>query len=142
MIDYIDLLGVQFKYGGRGPDAYDCYGLVMECERRATGRELPDLRSPEALYDIANELDAQKYRWVCRASKPEGSSIPFSELQPGRVVEIRIKGLACHVGFIHRPRKFLHAWEGTNGVTQEDLETWRARILGVYEYGGELPSSL
>jgi hypothetical protein len=142
MIDYVDMIGVQFKYGGRGPDTYDCLGLAIECERRSTGRKVPDLRSPEALHEIATEMAREKYRWVPHATKEPGLLIPFSEMQPGRWIEIRIKGLACHVGFIHRPRKFLHAWEGTNGVTQEDIEQWRTRILGVYEYGGELPASL
>lgn len=136
MIDYVDLIGVKFEYGGRGPNTYDCYGLNMECERRATGRALPDYRSPEELHEIATLMDGQRYRWVRHAAKPDDGVIPFSELQPGRHIEIRIKGLACHVGFIHKPHKFLHAWEGTGGVTQEDLELWRKRIVGVYEYGG------
>jgi cell wall-associated NlpC family hydrolase len=136
MIDYLDLLGVEFQYGGRGPAVYDCYGLVMECERRSTGREIPDYRSPKALEEIASKMAGEKYRWICVAKKEEGVPIPFSAMQPGRALEIRVRGYACHVGFIHKPRKFLHTWEGTGGVTQEDIELWRARILGVYEYGG------
>lgn len=136
MIDYLDLIGVQFAYGGRGPDTYDCYGLVMECERRNTGRELPDYRSPKVLQDIANLVAGEKYRWSQVAKKEGETPIPFSAMQPGRVLEIRVKGLACHVGFIHRPRKFLHTWEGTGGVTEEQIEIWRRYILGVYEYHG------
>ena len=135
-IDYLPLLGVQFEYGGRGPDTYDCYGLVMELERRNTGRELPDYRSPTAMFDIANLIAGEKYRWICHATKPADGNIPFSEMLPGRVLEIRVKGLACHVGFIHKPRRFLHTWEGTGGVTDESIELWRSRILGVYEFDG------
>ncbi len=135
MIDYLDLIGVPFKYGGRGQDALDCYGLVMTCERRQTGREIPDYRSPEVLRDIADQIAAEKYRWHCHAAKPSEGVIPFTEMLPGRVLEIRIKGLACHVGYIHRARHFLHTWEATGGVTEESIELWRHRILGVYEYG-------
>ena len=135
MIDYQDLIGVSFAYGGRGPDTYDCYGLVMECHRRL-GVTIPDYRSPEVLREIAAKMAAEKYRWNLIAAKPEGGVIPMAAMQPGRVLEIRIKGHACHVGFIHKPRKFLHTWEGTGGVTENEICDWRSRVLGVYEYGG------
>lgn len=131
--NYTDLIGVPFAYGGRGPDTLDCYGLLMEIHRRL-GIELPDYRSTKVLYDIANKISQEKYRWHCHAQKPDDGLIPFSEMAPGRSIEIRIKGFACHVGFIHRPRYFLHTWESTGGVTEESIELWRSRILGVYEY--------
>lgn len=114
----------------------------MECERRFTGREIPDYRSPTVLLEIANLIAAEKYQWKLCAEKPEDGYIPFSELKPGRVIEIRVKGQVCHVGYIHKPRRFLHAWEATGGVTEESLDSWRYRIVGVYEYQGELPLSL
>lgn len=41
MIDVSDLLGKRYVLHGRGPDGYDCYGLVMEVEKRY-GNMLPD----------------------------------------------------------------------------------------------------
>lgn len=38
-----DLLGKPWKMNARGPDAYDCYGLVIECCKRA-GTPLLDLK--------------------------------------------------------------------------------------------------
>ena len=35
MIYYNDLLGAKYKPHGRGDGGYDCYGLVLECCRRA-----------------------------------------------------------------------------------------------------------
>ena len=32
LLDIDDLLGVPYKVHGRGPDSYDCYGLVIEVE--------------------------------------------------------------------------------------------------------------
>lgn len=135
MIDYQDLIGVSFAYGGRGPATYDCYGLVMECHRRM-GVTIPDYRSPEVLRDIAAMIDAEKYRWRQVATKPDDGLIPMSVMEPGRVLEIRVNGLACHVGFIHRPHKFLHTWEDSGGVVANDVHDWRSRVLGVYEYSG------
>ena len=41
MIKYDDLLGAAHKPHGRGDGGYDCYGLVLECCRRA-GKKLID----------------------------------------------------------------------------------------------------
>ena len=41
MIKYDDLLGAAYKPHGRGDGGYDCYGLVLECCRRA-GTPLKD----------------------------------------------------------------------------------------------------
>jgi cell wall-associated NlpC family hydrolase len=134
-VDYLDLIGVQFAYGGRGPDTYDCYGLVMELHRRC-GVELPDFKSPTVLAEIESLLAANKYQWRQVASKPKDDLIPMSAFQPGRVLEIRMNMHACHVGFIHRPRRFLHVFETSNGVEVNEIHDWRERILGVYEYAG------
>jgi cell wall-associated NlpC family hydrolase len=135
LIDYRDLIGVQFEYGGRGPKSFDCWGLLLECERRATGQQLPDYRSPKVIEEIALLMNQEKFRWLPHARKTAEADIPFSEMRVGRALEIRVKGHACHVGYIHRPRHFLHTWEGTGGVTEERIELWRQRILGVYSYG-------
>lgn len=138
MIDYLDLIGVSFAYGGRGPDTYDCYGLVMECHRRM-GIDIPDYRSPTALREIAAMMNTERYRWTPVAIKPEDGFIPMSAFKPGRVIEMRINGQACHVGFIHRPGRFLHTWEDSGGVVANDVHDWRSRVLGVYEYAGNAP---
>jgi cell wall-associated NlpC family hydrolase len=135
IVDYQDLIGVQFAYGGRGPDTYDCYGLAIELYRRL-GKDIPDVRSPTELDAIAHQVDLERHKWIEIAKKPESDVIPFSALQPGRLIVLRVKGLACHVGFIHRPRKFLHTWEASNQVIQCELADWRSRITDVYEYGG------
>lgn len=134
-VDYLDLIGVQFAYGGRGPDAYDCYGLVMELHRRL-GVELPDYRSPSVLSEIESLVAAEKYRWNKIAVKEGKDPIPSSLMTPGRVLEIRMNSYACHVGFVHRPRRFLHVYETSNGVEDNLIHDWRNNVLGVYEYSG------
>lgn len=136
IVDYLDLIGVEFAYGGRGPDRYDCYGLVMELHRRC-GVELPDFTSPTVLSEIADLMAANKYRWRQIAEKPAAGVIPMSAFKPGHVLEIRMNLHACHVGFVHRPRRFLHVFETSAGVEDNLIEDWRDRILGVYEFGGE-----
>lgn len=57
MIKYDDLLGAAYKPHGRGDGGYDCYGLVLECCRRA-GTPLQD---PFVIYE----------------SLPAGAEIPY-----------------------------------------------------------------
>ena len=42
LLELNDLLGKPYKAHGRGPDGYDCYGLVIEVEKRL-GKDMPDL---------------------------------------------------------------------------------------------------
>lgn len=118
-----DLIGVPFAYGGRGPDSFDCYGLIMECARRA-GKNLPDFgfASDQALI-----------------SAMMGSTMPQwqeTEPGPGAVVLIRIGRLVSHVGYMLNADHMIHAWHKTGGVTIERIDTWQPRIVGFYRYVG------
>ena len=42
LLDINDLLGKPYKAHGRGPDSFDCYGLVIEVEKRL-GHIMPDI---------------------------------------------------------------------------------------------------
>ena len=42
LLDINDLLGKPYKAHARGPEAFDCYGLVIEVEKRL-GHTMPDL---------------------------------------------------------------------------------------------------
>lgn len=134
IIPYGDMIGHRFKEGGRSLDTgLDCFGLLMECHAR-TGKTIPDFRSPIFHHEIAEALASEKQSWLCHWEKSEGEFCPLTECQPGRSLLLEIKGLACHVGFVHRPGWFLHAWEKTSGVTEERISLWKRKVIGVYEF--------
>lgn len=81
-------------------------------------------------------FEMEKFSWTCFWERSDADPAPYAEMKPGRGLLLRVKGLACHVGYIHKPRRFLHTWEGTGGVTEERIEIWRQRIIGVYGYDG------
>lgn len=60
-----DFIGLPYREGARGPDAYDCYGLVAAVLRAARGWELPD--------------------WYAAASGPQAASRAISAALVGEI---------------------------------------------------------
>jgi cell wall-associated NlpC family hydrolase len=118
---FADLIGKPFVLGARGPDSFDCYGLVMEVLGRA-GQRVPDLRSPETHERIAALLldCSQSSDWMpC-------------EPGPGAVVTLRAGRHVGHVGVLLPHERFIHAWESAGGICVEQFHEWRRRATGFY----------
>lgn len=123
-------VGRGFESGGRGPRAYDCYGLVMEVYGRRRGLALPD---PRAEYNdtdpsaqLAAALDGQRMRW--------GAVAPGA-LEELDVAAMRFNGFVCHVGLVVAAGWMLHVRHGAN-VCLERFESvvWRPRVEGFYRW--------
>lgn len=136
MIDYLDLIGVPFAYGGRGPDTYDCYGLLMELHRRQ-GLVIPNYQSSSNTSIASESMKAsiEQKVWLELWKKTETRAAPeTADLRTGRVLLLNIKGLPCHVGMVIGPDRFVHTWEGVGGVLTERITLWKQRILGIYTF--------
>lgn len=122
---YVDLIGTPFKYGGRclQDGGLDCYGVVVEMGRR-NGLEFPERQFSENLAINHALMSSQMDEW--ERCTP----------QPCAVALIRILSHPCHVGFLIDDYRFIHAWEGSNGVVVERIEDWQKRIEGFYRYVG------
>ena len=120
MVEYEDLIGKEFAYGGRGPDQYDCYGLLREMFRRA-GKEVPDYKSPSVGAEIIAMILDKKNEWE------------EVEPGPGTAMLMRLRGNA-HVGFRLPYGLFIHTWERSGGVCVERVRDWEARIVAHYDY--------
>lgn len=120
VVQYADLVGKTFAYGGRGPGQFDCYGLLAEMQRRV-GRPVPDYISPTNQEEIASLLACEVSRWK------------RCECIPGVGVAFRIGRYVSHVGFMLTPGTFIHAWKPV-GVCVERLDDWERRVAGFYTY--------
>lgn len=118
------LIGTPFVYGGRGPDHFDCYGLLKHLYRR-DGIELPDYLSPSDGARISALMLGELRLW---------QQIPEPEY--GAAVLIRLPG-NMHCGYCLDNGYFIHTWERHGGVIVERLSGWRHRIVGFYRYVGE-----
>lgn len=119
---YLDLLTKKYADKGRGPDNYDCWGLVIEMYRRS-GRNIPDYESPAT-------ADSDKNRWV---------QIHNPRIPGGRVIVVAIApggdGVVTHTGVIVDDGRFIHASE-KKGIVIEPLGRYENFIEGYYEYAG------
>lgn len=120
--EYLDLLGKPYERGGRGPDVYDCYGLVKELFERA-GNGVPDFDAPGSLEEIESLISDKSRKW---------RRVPIGTV--GALLTFRVEGYGAHVGFMLPRDRFIHAWEHT-GVTTERLTGGLFTPLASYTYG-------
>jgi cell wall-associated NlpC family hydrolase len=105
------LIGSPYRYGGAGPDAFDCSGLVSYVHREF-GYATP--RTAAQQYAIA-------------------SPVPRADLRPGDLVFFRLNGTAVsHVGVYLGQDRFVHAPQTGARVREArlDEEFFRDRYAG------------
>ena len=109
MIYYNDLLGAKYKPHGRGDGGFDCYGLVLECCRRA-GTPIKDpFQKYEHLPVGAELLYINDYNNIKEINAPKPGAI--AECKTGDNVHVaymvtpqlalRITQKGCRVTHIH-----------------------------------------
>ena len=122
-MNYSKLIGIPFQYGGRGPDSFDCYGLLMHLYLQ-NGIELPDYNKVSDASTIAAMMTSALPLW-----KRCG-------LKPGVALMFKLP-MTTHVGYYLGNDRFIHTWERSGGVLIERLSVWKRRLLGAYEYVGK-----
>lgn len=124
-VNLSDLFAARYESGGRGPEAFDCFGLFSEvCRRR--GITVPEHQTPEAMAARADLIAAGRAADWIEIDKPE----------PYCAVALRIGPFVAHMGVVLDDcRHFLHACEGT-GISVELLTSprWEKRIAGFYRH--------
>lgn len=116
MIYYNDLLGAKYKPHGRGDGGYDCYGLVLECCRRA-GTPLKDpFQKYEHLPVGAELMYINDYNNIKEINAPK----------PGAIAECKT-GDNLHVAYMVTPQLALH-------ITQKGCRVTHIRSLNPIRY--------
>ncbi len=127
-IDYTDLLGKEFAYGGRGPDEYDCYGLAIEVRRRVGLFTPPDYLSCEEPGLIQERLWSAKHLFR-QLEAPRPYCVASFWFRPG---------ITSHIGVVLEDfMRFIHV-SFSAGVAVERLSdpAWRRRVTGFWEHAG------
>ena len=124
-----DLVGMPFKPRGRGPDAYDCWGLAMEVYRRR-GIGLPDFAYGDDLeITVLNELIRGNKRLIVEIDRPEPWCLVGFSLIPAYEHHI---GVSLPDG-----RRFIHARRRHRIIISRfNDQAWKRRIRGFYRWVG------
>lgn len=132
---YEDLVGKPYTEGGRGPEGYDCWGIVMECLRRQAIRVPDPFARQDQLRVKLDQRAADATDWIASLF---GDWRRTEEQVIGSVLAFRDQdGDAVHVGVLVEPKRFVHACKRT-GVALVRLERppWPEHLLGMYTYHG------
>ena len=122
MVDVSDLLGKPYSPHGRGPDSFDCYGLVIEVEKRY-GIDLPDFD-----YQSYSEQFITGHFSTLQASN---HALKIDVLVEGAVVLFEnMQGFKTHIGVYIGNNQIVHC--NKKGVRIEDTNYAEKFIAGVY----------
>lgn len=124
---YLDIIGKPFKYTGRGPDSFDCYGVAVELYRRA-GIKLPDYDSSEDEFKQASGFSDGASKYFELVDKPESMDIILFQILPKYITHCAV--YLERGNFIHITHKTCVVVENLNHVL------WRQRLRGFYRWRG------
>lgn len=96
----LDQVGVRYRYGGNGPQGFDCSGLVHYAYRQA-GVSVP--RTTGQLWAAAADVDR-------------------NDLRAGDILFFRVEGKMSHVGMYLGERRFVHAPQSGQRVSVASLD--------------------
>lgn len=124
MPNHLDLIGMPFRLGARGPDHFDCWGICLEFAKR-NGIEYPKDFTPDNKEQQNDSICIIKDRDFERIEKPEPFAIITFKMKPPYV---------DHCGIILPDCKtFLHTLEGhAAAVNRIDHRMLAKRIEGFY----------
>ena len=122
---YSDLIGKPFKYHGRGPDEYDCLGLVIEIFKR-NNIPIGALTSLEEPSEISSKL-----------AEHSGQLIEIPAPRPLAVVLFCIvPPYVSHMGVIlDKYGLFIHAIQDCSvSIESVNSKLWQRRVRGFYKW--------
>ncbi len=123
-IELRDLIGKPFRLHGRGPDAYDCYGLAIEVLRRY-GKTLPDAYYQDASRENNALVIADYIATHC---------MPLVDSwREGDLIVIRVAGKPSHIGVYIGDGMYIHS-SRSSGVKIESVTSIRSKVEGCYRW--------
>lgn len=124
--DYTDLLGKAFKFGERGPEMFDCWGLCLEVGKRA-GIELPQVYTPAEMAAMNERFNNVRTDKFTKIDEPQPYCIVAFKMSPPIEWHAGIVLPNCN-SFIHIMRK--------RSVVIERLDSiiWKQKLDGYYLY--------
>lgn len=124
-------IGLPWADGGRGPQAYDCYGLIRLVYRQEYGIELPSLTEA-----YASALERREVAALLGEDRPLWAET-VGEPAEGDVVVLRVNGEPAHLGLVVEPGQMLHVRRKAAACLERyDGLRWRNCVEGFLRWAG------
>lgn len=124
-------IGKPFRDRGRGPDAYDCYGLVRAV--LADQYAVRDLPSYAARYERVNDHLTVAKLFFQETTSARWRRVALQDATPPDVLLISLAGRQ-HVGILVTLDQFLHVLPGRETCIERLRPHWAVRVDGVYRH--------
>lgn len=128
-------IGLPYREGGRGPDDFDCWGILLLVLQEQFGIAVPSYegvhwgvgRNPAKRIETARTIAAERAaHW-----RP----VEAGQEQPGDCIVLTIARQPLHVGAVASPGWMLHGAEGSDSALERyDGMCWRNRVDGFYRF--------
>jgi cell wall-associated NlpC family hydrolase len=124
-------VGLPFKEKGRGPDGYDCWGIVREI----LDKEFGITGLPDYVGSYTSVGDKRSVSAAVTAGLAEGWQ-RVDKANDGTLVILRLAGRPWHCAIAVNSEWMLHVVEGANTCLERmDSMVWNDRIEGYYRRG-------
>lgn len=128
---WVQYIGRPFAEKGRGPDSFDCWGLL----KWIYGNDHPDrphVPGYEEFYDSTNDRDTLgRVIFEQRQARWREVETP----QQFDAVLLRMRGVPMHVGVVTKPGYMIHCALGIGTVHERyDSLRWQNKILGFFRH--------
>lgn len=120
-----DLLGMQFKLGGRGPKEIDCYGVLVHYYK-AFGLELPDYSSSADWGENEDTILSEYAKFFVKLDPDEPLAVG------DMILFLSEKEVMGHLGVCLGNNRFIHSYDKI-GVKIDNFSTnkiWKERVCG------------
>lgn len=125
-------IGLPYEDKGRGPDAFDCYGLVRGALAAQFRLCLP---SYDDTYVAAGDRHSVATAVEAALTNTWAPVVSPQPVAAGDVVILKVGGRPWHCGLVVARNLFLHILEGgTSCIERLDGVQWVRRIEGVYRH--------
>lgn len=123
-----------FEERGRGPDKFDCWGLVREIYKNDHPKKI-ELPSFNEYYDTTTAPDDKRKIASAIQYQSDKNWIETNNPQPFDVIVLKISGYPMHVGIVIRKGIMIHCTNGI-GVAIEKYNSmrWDNKIIGFFRY--------
>lgn len=116
-------VGIPYSDLGRGPDSFDCYGLIQMVLDREFGIRMDDLHNEKVGHIDPRDL-RRRISQTVRVTEPRDGDILMFKMPRG-----------WHVGLYVSRSRMLHTCSpDPSRVSRIDEAPWESRLVGVYRF--------